>query len=97
MKRMKKLMVGVVLAVTLLGNCFSVSAANNECQHPSRFVYSKEPAGPVFCFSHTEQHGSVTVFCDVYKDAYFVRWKCVNCHEEVMVTTEYGPEKHITR
>lgn len=57
MKSAKKMMVGVVLAITLLGNCFAVSAATNSCEHCTVSVYSKELTHREFLYSHTEQHG----------------------------------------
>lgn len=95
MKKFKKMMVGLVLAVTLLGNCLTVSAATNSCEHCTVSVYSKQLTHREFLYSHTEQHGAITVFCNVYREYYTVRWKCVNCNEECLVTTEIIPEVHI--
>ena len=95
MNKLRKVLIGMMLAVALLGNSLSVSAANNGCQHTTISVYAKELAHREFLYSHTEQHGSVTVSCSVYKEYYNVRWKCVNCHQECLVTTEIIPEVHI--
>lgn len=97
MKKLKKMMLGLVMAVTLLGNCISASAANNcyHCGDPlsNNEIYEKNFAYREFCFTHTEQHGSTTVVCNVYRDYYWVRYLCTSCKGET-VRTEYE-EIHI--
>lgn len=95
MKKFKKMMVGVVLAVTLLGNCLSVSAA---CIHTTNnyVILKKEPVGyEEFQFTHTEQHGATTVVCDVYKVYYTVTTRCNICGGISIATV--GDEVHRIR
>ena len=94
-KQDKRLMVCVLLLVTLFGNCLSAAAETNSCKHNTVTVYSKELSYREFLFTHTEQHVSTSVICNVYNEYYTVIWKCVNCGAECMVTTEKVSNVHI--
>ena len=87
MKKLKKMMLGLVMAVTLLGNCISASAAKC-CNNPltADEIYAKELAYRELLYTHTEQHGAVTVICNVYRNYYWVRYWCSICGEETVVT-----------
>ena len=67
MKKFKKMMVGLVLAVTLLGNCISVyAAADGVCDscNKAMTLYEKQYLYKEFWETHTEQHGAITVVCE---------------------------------
>lgn len=87
MKKLKRLMVGIMLVVVLVGNCISVSAATccNDLLTNDE-IYAKELAYKELLFTHTEQHGSVTVVCNVYQNYYWVRYWCSICGGETVVT-----------
>lgn len=81
MKKFKKMMVGLVLAVTLLGNCISVyAAADGVCDscNKAMTLYEKQYLYKEFWETHTEQHGAITVVCTKYKYHYIARYRCDN-------------------
>ncbi len=90
MKKFKKMMLGVVLAVTLLGNCLSVSAATicSNCKDnlTNNEIYEKTLVYREFVETHTEQHGAITVVCDKYYYYYNVRYLCTSCYKETVCT-----------
>lgn len=84
MKRVKKVMIGLVLAVTLLGNCLSVAAATS-CPHGSgnTYIYEKTLVAREYWYTHTEYKNSQLVECTVYKGYYNLRERCRLCGAEI--------------
>ena len=102
MKKFKKMMLGLVLAVTLLGNCLSVAAPDHVtvptctiCDAPMT-LYEKQYTGITeYWKTHTEQHGAITVVCDIYKKYFNARYICSNHSTPVIKSASGFEEVHV--
>ncbi len=99
MKKIKKTMALAVMMIMLIGSCMTASASTNgtnACAHSRVTFYDKTEVHREFWFTHTEQHGSTTVMCDVYKVEYLIRYRCDACGALAVSTTK-TEEVHVNR
>lgn len=97
MNKIKKLIVCIAMAILLAGSCLTAVAATNalsSCDHYSLTYYDKTETYREFLYSHTEQHGTTTVTCNVYKVYYVVRYICDDCGS-IAYSTTVTEELHV--
>lgn len=102
MKKFKKMMVGLVLAVTLLGNCLSVSAAikpdKAKCTQCRDNLYANEIYEKTLVYYELKEIRLVqtnpAVFEAIVNNYYRVRYKCRECGKETVYDiVEEEPQK----
>ena len=88
MKKFKKMMVGVVLAVTLLGNCLTAAAFDSQskcvgCNNvlEGNEIYENNYAYTEY-YTHPVQKNTSYIVCSVRRDYYRVRYFCRDCGKE---------------
>lgn len=103
MKKFKKMMVGLVLAVALLGNCLTAAAFDSysRCTGCNARLFDNEiyecnSAYRELYRSYPVQDGSSYIICKEYKHYYRVRYICGQCGKENLCH-EYTIEYEYTR
>lgn len=102
MKKFKKMMVGLVLAVTLLGNCLSASAAISAdeaaCTGCGQKLFTNEIYEKTLVYYELKEIRLVqtnpAVFEAIVNNYYRVRYKCRECGKETVYDiVEEEPQK----
>lgn len=97
MNRIKRTIILVVASLFLISGCMTVVASSlseESCEHYSLTFYDKTETYREFLYTHTEQHGTMTVTCNVYKVYYVVRYICDDCGT-IATSTTVTEEVHV--
>lgn len=86
MKKVKKLIAGIMVSLVLVSNCVPVLAAVGACPNgclSNKVLYSSTFKYREATGYHVVQMGTTSVGCTIYTEYYENRYKCGDCGADV--------------